>query len=97
MPYFLKKILPLMEREKKERMLKLIWDFKGPDAARTAEHHALHLKEYIRDNEIAPEITGFEEVAPQHHLAFLVVYERDMPAVRDQLKPHRGQVFQGDS
>lgn len=86
-----------MKGEKKERMLKLIWDFRGPDAARTAEHHALHLKEYIRDNEIAPEITGFEEVDPQHHLAFLVVYERDMPAVRDQLKPHRGQIYEGNS
>ena len=28
------------------RKLKLIWDFRGPDALKTAEHHEIHLKEY---------------------------------------------------
>ena len=83
-----------MEREKSERMLKLIWDFKGPDSARTAEHHALHLKEYIKINDLSPEIAGFESVTPEHHIAYLVVYESKMPAVRDGLKPHRGQIYQ---
>ncbi len=81
--------------EKKERLLKLIWDFKGPDAERTAEHHALHLREYIRNNKISPEISGFEVVAPQHSIAFLAVYEGEMPTVRDSLKPHRGQLYTG--
>ena len=29
------------------RNLKLIWDFKGPDALKIAQHHEIHLKEYI--------------------------------------------------
>lgn len=78
----------------KERKLKLIWDFKGPGAERTAEHHALHLKEFIQSNKLSLNITGFEPVNEHHCIAFMVVYESEMPPVRDALKPHRGQVYQ---
>jgi DNA polymerase II small subunit/DNA polymerase delta subunit B len=86
-----------MKRESKERMLKLIWDFKGPDSARTAEHHALHLKEFIKMNNLSPKLSGFENIAPEHHIAYLVISESEMPAVRDSLKPHRGQLYQQKS
>lgn len=82
-----------MESDQKERKLKLIWDFKGPDAAYTARHHALHLKEYIATNDIALNITGFEELNNSHSIAYMVVFESEMPAVRDSLKPHRGQHY----
>ena len=26
--------------------IKLLWDFRGPDAKETAKHHTTHLKEY---------------------------------------------------
>ena len=84
-----------MEKPTEPRKLKLIWDFRGPDAERTAQHHAIHLKEYLLNNDISPNITGSEAVASHHHIAYLVVEERLMPQVRDALKPHRGQVFQG--
>ena len=29
------------------RKIKLIWDFKGHFAAKTAEHHEIHLKEFL--------------------------------------------------
>ena len=29
------------------KKIKLIWDFRGPSALQTAEHHALHLNEYL--------------------------------------------------
>ena len=32
---------------KMSRQIKLIWDFRGPASAKTAEHHEIHLKEYI--------------------------------------------------
>lgn len=86
-----------MSENKADRKLKLIWDFKGPDAARTAEHHAIHLKEYIRNNKLSPEIAGSQELNPQHAIAFLVVQESQMPPVRDALKPHRGQIFSEES
>jgi hypothetical protein len=42
------------------RKLKLIWDFRGPASAKTAEHHEIHLKEYIAIEKLPLNITGFE-------------------------------------
>ena len=41
------------------RKIKLIWDFRGPVAAKTAEHHEIHLKEYIILEKLPLNITGF--------------------------------------
>ncbi|MCB0445849.1 MAG: hypothetical protein R2812_08990 [Gelidibacter sp.] len=75
------------------RKLKLIWDFRGPDALKIAEHHEIHLKEYCVINQLNQHITGFEALTPMHAIAFLVVEEDQMPPVRDALKPHRGLVY----
>ncbi|NRA91325.1 MAG: hypothetical protein HRU26_01345 [Psychroserpens sp.] len=76
------------------RKLKLIWDFRGPDALKIAEHHNIHLKEYITQNQLDISITGFETLNDLHAIAYLVVDEDSMRPIRDALKPHRGQVYQ---
>ncbi|WP_178988766.1 hypothetical protein [Winogradskyella schleiferi] len=76
------------------RQLKLIWDFKGPTGQKTAEHHLIHLKEYILNNKLDITITGVETLSEMHSLAYLVVDENEMKPIRDALKPHRGQVYQ---
>ena len=78
------------------RQLKLIWDFKGPDALKIAEHHVVHLKEYIIAESLNLNITGVEPINEVHTIAFLVVEDNQMPKVRDALKPHRGQVYSSD-
>lgn len=75
------------------RKLKLIWDFHGPDAHKIAEHHEIHLKQYIEIEKLDIRITGIEKLNDLHSMAFLVVDEKDMKPIRDALKPHRGQVF----
>jgi len=75
------------------RKLKLIWDFRGPVSQKTAEHHLIHLKEYIEFNSLDITITGIETLSEMHSLAYLVVDESDMKPIRDALKPHRGQVY----
>lgn len=79
-----------------DRKIKLIWDFRGPVALKTAEHHEKHLKEFIAIEELAMNITGFEEVNEMHSLAYMVVNEANMITVRDTLKPHRGELY-GDN
>lgn len=76
-----------------DRKIKLIWDFRGPVALKTAEHHEKHLKEFIAIEELALNITGFEEVNEMHSLAYMVVNETNMIIVRDTLKPHRGELY----
>jgi len=75
------------------RQLKLIWDFRGPVSAKTAEHHEIHLKDYAKIEAITPVITGFEIFSEMHAIAYIVVNESIMKPVRDALKPHRGEVY----
>jgi hypothetical protein len=75
------------------RKIKLIWDFRGQAAAKTAEHHEKHLKEYIQIEKFSLNITGFEIVNELYAIAFMVVREENMIQVRDSLKPHRGEVY----
>lgn len=75
------------------RKLKLIWDFKGPHAQKTAQHHLIHLKEYVTMEGINSLGNGVEKLNENHYIAFLGVNEDVMPPVRDALKPHRGQLW----
>ena len=76
-----------------ERQIKLIWDFRGPDALKTAEHQEIHLKEFIQIEQLPIEITGFEAVNDFHAMAFMVVNDELMRKLRDVLKPHRGVLY----
>ncbi|HEU4497375.1 MAG TPA: hypothetical protein VFR70_10015 [Flavobacterium sp.] len=76
------------------RKIKLIWDFRGPDSAETAAHHEIHLKEYIRAERLDLDITGHEVFNEMASAAFMVVDEDYMIAVRDALKPHRGEIWE---
>ncbi|HUH27473.1 hypothetical protein [Gelidibacter sp.] len=74
------------------RKLKLIWDFKGPDGIKIAEHHAIHLNEFVAAENYEGITTGFEALHESHAIAFLITPEDQMKPIRDALKPHRGQV-----
>ena len=76
------------------RKIKLIWDFRGPASEKTAEHHEIHLREYIAAEKLPLNITGFKVINDVYATAFMVVEEGDMIAVRDALKPHRGEVYE---
>lgn len=76
------------------RKIKLIWDFRGPAALKTAEHHEIHLKEYISLEKLNIPITGFEQINDMYSIAFMVVDDEQMRLVRDPLKPHRGELYE---
>ncbi len=82
------------KNKKMQRQIKLIWDFRGEASAKTAEHHEIHLKEYIAIEKLEIKITGFEILNEMHAIAFMVVTDDDMIQVRDSLKPHRGELFE---
>jgi hypothetical protein len=78
------------------RQIKLIWDFRGPAAEKTAEHHEIHLKEYIETQKLPLDITGFEAKTDMHAIAFMVVTDNELIIVRDALRPHRAELFTED-
>ena len=70
-----------------KRKIKLIWDFRGPDAPRTAGHFLEHLRESPL---YSPERgSGVEAINEVHSIAFLVISEDEIPRYRDALRPHR--------
>jgi len=62
-------------------------------AEKTAEHHQIHLREYITLEKLPLDITGCKHINEMYSLAFMVVNEQEMIAVRDALKPHRGEIY----
>ena len=74
------------------RKLKLIWDFRGSDSQKTAEHHCIHLKEFAAIEKLHFYKVDFSILSEMHTIAFIIVDEVDMKIFRDTLKPHRGQL-----
>ncbi len=71
--------------------LKLIWDFRGPDAQKIAEHHVVHLKEFMQHHNYNEVLVDSKVVSEFYTMAFIVVLAQDMLFFRDHLKPHRGE------
>ena len=76
------------------RDIKLIWDFRGPEAQEIAKHHVIHLDEFATREKIETIASGIENMSNMYCIAYMVVKEADMIAVRDALKPHRGEVYE---
>ncbi|WP_430928490.1 hypothetical protein [Polaribacter marinivivus] len=74
------------------RKIKLLWDFRGPDALETAKHHTLHLKEFSTLENLNYHQIDIQEKNPMLVAAFITVDEKDMKIFRDALKPQRGEL-----
>ncbi len=74
-------------------LIKLIWDFRGPDAPAIAKHHAKHLTEFIKLEQIPNSRSGTESISQMHHIAFMITEKHRMQEMRARLKPQRGQLY----
>jgi hypothetical protein len=74
------------------RKIKLIWDFRGPDALEMAKHHVIHLKEFTAMETLSYHESDVKELNAMLSYAFITVDEKDMITFRDALKPHRGEL-----
>ncbi|QCX52617.1 hypothetical protein [Elizabethkingia sp. JS20170427COW] len=81
-----------MEDNKK---IKMIWDFRGMDAQKIAEHHVHHLEEFIEREHLQNHIFGVENFSEMYSIAFMVVEESEMIMVRDALRPNRAEWYVG--
>ena len=75
------------------RKIKLLWDFRGPDAREIARHHAIHLADFIKKEKLRLDISGHEDLSELHSTAYMVVEESMMIQIRDALLPHRGEIY----
>ena len=74
------------------RKIKLIWDFRGPNSLKIAEHHCIHLKEYAEMEKLHFYEIESTVISEMYTIAFIIIDEKDMDVSREALKPHRGQV-----
>lgn len=77
-----------------ERLIKLIWDFRGPDAEKIADHHVIHLNEFVAIEKLPITIVEKQVMNDVHSIAYMVVNDQQMKDLRDILKPHRGELYQ---
>ena len=74
------------------KKIKLLWDFRGPDAKETAKHHTIHLREFAEIESLTYHEIAIQEINPLLVAAFITVDEKEMKTYRDALKPHRGEL-----
>lgn len=70
--------------------IRLLWDFFGPHAERTAQHHCVHLVEFTRREGLGERLTGVESVAEGHVAAWMIVEAHEVERFRRALRPQRG-------
>ena len=75
-----------------DRKIKLIWDFRGPEALEIAKHHVIHLKEFADKENLFSYEENIEPINELYCIAYITVKEADMIIYRDALVPHRGEV-----
>lgn len=72
--------------------IKLIWDFRGPAAEKTAEHHIIHLKEFAEKEKLTFENSVIEKYNELLCSASVVINKSNLDKIKIALKPHRGQL-----
>lgn len=69
--------------------IKLIWDFRGPDAEATAKHHAIHLNDFAKKHLTESNTSGIEKQTEAHSIAYMLCTKKQVIEIRDALRPHR--------
>lgn len=69
---------------------KLVWNFSGEGAIKTAQHHVVHLKEYAQAENLEVIQFGTEQQTQFTASAFMIVQKDLVTQLRASLKPHQG-------
>ena len=82
----------MSKKRKLNRKIKLIWDFRGPEALEIAKHHCIHLKEFSEKENLTHHEINTDPISEMYCIAYITVDESELIIFRDALKPHRGEV-----
>lgn len=72
-----------------ERIIQFVWDYYGDPAAKTAEHHSIHLQEFAQERKLKKQQSGYQKINENHFIAYLLLVESEAVELKDILKPHR--------
>ncbi len=72
------------------KKVKLVWKFSGVEALQSANHHLLHLDEYLKGEDIKPLKLDTELISEYSAISFIIIYDKFLDKLRSHLKPHQG-------
>lgn len=70
----------------------MLWDFFGPNATKTAEHHCTHLNEFATSEQLTPIALEVLPMANKTTVSMVLSWT-EVQELRPILKPHRGQIW----
>jgi len=73
-----------------ENKIRLVWDFRGEDALKKAEHQLIHLVEFMKKENIPFLEHKTEKINDLHSICSICIYESNLDFVKNKLRPHRG-------
>ena len=73
-----------------ENKIRLVWDFRGADALKTAEHQLTHLVEFMIKENISCLDKSLEQISKLQSICWIIIKESDLDFVKKRLKPNRG-------
>ncbi|MAR99211.1 MAG: hypothetical protein CMD21_00610 [Flavobacteriales bacterium] len=73
-----------------ENKIRLVWDFRGADALKTAEHQLTHLVEFMIKENISCLDKSLEQISELQSICWIIIKESDLDFVKKRLKPDRG-------
>ena len=73
-----------------ENKIRLVWDFRGEDALKTAEHQLSHIVEFMIKKDVSYLDKSSEKISNLHSICSIIINESDLDFIKKRLKPHRG-------
>ena len=73
-----------------ENKIRLVWDLRGVDSLKTAEHQLIHLIEFMKKEDILFFDERTEQISDMHSICSISIEQSQLDFVKNKLKPHRG-------
>ena len=71
------------------KKIKLIWDFKGIEATKTAEHFHVHLKEFLIKDKIIDFTSELEKVDEFYTRVNIIIDQKYVERIKNAPKPKK--------
>lgn len=69
--------------------IKFVWDFYGPDSKSLAEHHLVHLIDFVSLEKILSLNSGVSIESDNYAYSFVILDSSYLEIIKSKLKPHQ--------
>ena len=69
--------------------IKFVWNFYGPDSKSLAEHHLVHLIDFISKENFLSLNSGISTESDNYSYSFIILDSSYLEIIKSKLKPHQ--------